>query len=55
MTGKTTAQDGRWRSPGETFRSRLIVGTGKYRDNAAMVAAIRGVRRGDGHRGGAAR
>ncbi len=24
---------------GRTFRSRLIVGTGKYRDNAAMVAA----------------
>ena len=24
-----------------TFRSRLIVGTGKYRDNASMVASIR--------------
>src|SRR6185295_16340324 len=26
---------------GRTFRSRLMVGTGKYRDNATMVAAIR--------------
>ncbi len=26
---------------GRTFRSRLIVGTGKYEDNATMVAAIR--------------
>ncbi|HRP09071.1 MAG TPA: thiazole synthase, partial [Gemmatimonadales bacterium] len=25
---------------GRTFRSRLMVGTGKYRDNAEMVAAI---------------
>src|SRR4051812_3184804 len=25
---------------GKTFRSRLILGTGKYRDNATMVRAI---------------
>src|ERR1700710_275845 len=38
----TTADQDRWTVAGRTFRSRLIVGTGKYKDfaqNAAAVAA----------------
>jgi thiazole synthase len=35
----TVTQDGPLTIAGRTFRSRLIVGTGKYRDNATMVAA----------------
>ena len=42
-------------SAGRSFRSRLMVGTGKYRSNADMVARHRGVGRGDRHRRGAPR
>jgi thiazole synthase len=41
-TGVTGLADDTWSVAGQTFRSRLIVGTGKYRDfaqNAAAVAA----------------
>ena len=40
--GRTMIEDDSWTVAGRTFRSRLIVGTGKYRDfaqNAAAVAA----------------
>jgi thiazole synthase len=40
MTAIAAATDTPFAVAGRTFRSRLIVGTGKYRDNAAMVAAI---------------
>jgi thiazole synthase len=33
--------DDRWTVGGREFRSRLILGTGKYRDNATMLAALR--------------
>lgn len=39
MTDTATLQDTPFTVGGRTFGSRLIVGTGKYRDNAAMVAA----------------
>lgn len=37
----TTLDDGRLEVGGRTFRSRLILGTGKYADNETMVAALR--------------
>ena len=40
---------------GRTFRSRLIVGTGKYPSNAGHGAGARSLGRGHGHGGGAAR
>ncbi len=40
---------------GRAFRSRLIVGTGKYRTFPEMARAHRGLRRGYGHGRGAAR
>jgi thiazole synthase len=36
---EATVRDTPFTIGGRTFRSRLIVGTGKYRDNATMVAA----------------
>jgi thiazole synthase len=39
VTAGTLVQDTPFAIAGRTFRSRLIVGTGKYRDNATMVAA----------------
>jgi len=39
VTVATQVQDTPFTIAGRTFRSRLIVGTGKYRDNATMVAA----------------
>lgn len=39
MTAGATTQDTPFTISGRTFRSRLIVGTGKYKDNATMVAA----------------
>ena len=43
-----------WTVAGRRFGSRLIVGTGKYKDLADHRRRRRGVRRGDGHGGGAA-
>ena len=40
MSGATVV-DGDFVIGGRTFGSRLIVGTGKYRSSAEMVAAIR--------------
>jgi thiazole synthase len=40
MTAIETVADTPFVVAGRTFRSRLIVGTGKYKDNATMVAAI---------------
>jgi thiazole synthase len=39
VTATLQAADTPFAVGGRTFRSRLIVGTGKYRDNATMVAA----------------
>ena len=39
MTAAAPVQDAPFTIAGQTFRSRLIVGTGKYRNNATMVAA----------------
>lgn len=39
MTAEVAVQDTPFTIAGRTFRSRLIVGTGKYTDNATMVAA----------------
>lgn len=39
MVVEASVQDVPFAIGGRTFRSRLIVGTGKYRDNATMVAA----------------
>jgi thiazole synthase len=39
MTATATLQDTPFVVAGRAFRSRLIVGTGKYRDHATMVAA----------------
>ena len=50
----TLPQDDTWTVAGRRFRSRLIVGTGRYKDLEETGAAIDGVRRGDRHRGGAA-
>ena len=40
LTGTETALDEPLAIAGHSFRSRLFVGTGKYRSNAQMVAAI---------------
>ncbi|HET7039727.1 MAG TPA: thiazole synthase [Gemmatimonadales bacterium] len=40
MTAIETVADTPFVVAGRTFRSRLIVGTGKYKDNATMVAAL---------------
>ncbi len=47
------AKDDSWTVAGRTFRSRLIVGTGKYKDFAAERRRARGIGRGDRHRRGA--
>ncbi|HEY3695459.1 thiazole synthase [Phenylobacterium sp.] len=39
MDGTTTPADGTWTVAGRTFTSRLIVGTGKYKDYAVNAAA----------------
>ena len=39
MDGTTTAQADTWTVAGRTFHSRLIVGTGKYKDYATNAAA----------------
>jgi thiazole synthase len=39
VTAATAVQDTAFTIAGRTFRSRLIVGTGKYKDHATMVAA----------------
>jgi len=39
VTAAAPVQDAPFTIAGQTFRSRLIVGTGKYRNNATMVAA----------------
>ena len=39
MDGSTTLDDDTWTVAGRTFRSRLIVGTGKYKDYAQNAAA----------------
>jgi len=39
MDGSTPARDDSWTVAGRTFTSRLIVGTGKYRDYAQNAAA----------------
>src|SRR5271156_3043290 len=39
MDGAQTASDGTWSVAGRSFRSRLIVGTGKYKDHALTAAA----------------
>jgi len=39
VTAATAVQDTAFTIAGRAFRSRLIVGTGKYKDNATMVAA----------------
>jgi len=39
VTATAAVQDPPFTIAGRTFRSRLIVGTGKYRDHATMVAA----------------
>ena len=39
MDGSTTKQDDSWSVAGRTFTSRLIVGTGKYKDYAQNAAA----------------
>src|SRR6185436_11731057 len=39
-TAVATVQDTPFTIAGRTFRSRLMVGTGKYRDNEVMVNAI---------------
>src|SRR5271156_5749174 len=39
MDGAQTASDGTWSVAGRSFRSRLIVGTGKYKDYAVNAAA----------------
>ena len=39
MTAGTGVQDTPFTIAGQAFRSRLIVGTGKYKDNATMAAA----------------
>ena len=38
--GDSSAQDDSWSVAGRTFRSRLIVGTGKYKDFAQNAAAL---------------
>jgi thiazole synthase len=38
--GRTMTEDDSWTVAGRTFRSRLIVGTGKYRDFAQNAAAL---------------
>ena len=39
MDGSTTLEDDTWTVAGRTFHSRLIVGTGKYKDYAQNAAA----------------
>jgi thiazole synthase len=39
MDGSATLQDDSWTVAGRTFRSRLIIGTGKYKDYAVNAAA----------------
>ncbi len=39
MDGSPHAQDDSWSVAGRTFRSRLIIGTGKYKDYAVNAAA----------------
>jgi thiazole synthase len=39
MDGSVTLQDDSWTVAGRTFRSRLIIGTGKYKDYAVNAAA----------------
>ena len=39
MDGSTTLDDDSWTVAGRTFRSRLIIGTGKYKDYALNAAA----------------
>jgi len=39
MDGSTTLDDDSWTVAGQTFRSRLIIGTGKYKDYALNAAA----------------
>ena len=48
-----TAQDDSWEVAGRRFRSRLIVGTGRYKDLEETAARHRGLRRRDRHRRGA--
>ena len=40
-SANATAEDDSWTVAGRTFRSRLIVGTGKYKDYATNAAAAR--------------
>jgi thiazole synthase len=39
MDGSVTLEDDSWTVAGRTFRSRLIIGTGKYKDYAVNAAA----------------
>ena len=39
MVGRVTSDDDSWSVAGRIFRSRLIVGTGKYEDYAINAAA----------------
>ena len=53
MDGSQIAAEETWSVGGRSFRSRLIIGTGKYKDYAVNAAAAEAAQRRDGDRGAA--